>query len=336
MILSRTFMIINRVIFPMAVILVATLSGCGGVDPDSGTTVKNVAEEDLLGNWHVTSIRDKGTEKRTPPGQASATISIDTVFVMPSAQAWTFHFRPDHSLAVHFDTLDINGTWSISHDVLTMLTEISPSAPLDTLTAKLSVSGDSATLISSYDFGETDSTGVTWRDVYDETLHLSRDKAVDSVPVDTARHDSVSEAALLGKWEFSKQRTAGYMTFTPTGGTPVKVDIDTTEFFSVAEDYYIRFDSSHAYQAHFQDSVATTPKRAARAKRSARAALETGTWTLSGNVVTTVSSAGDTTHITAALDGSAATFKVFLNETIPDTGGVYVTSLASTISATKQ
>lgn len=139
---------------------------------------------------------------------------------------------------------------------------------------------------------------------------------------------AVSNDDLVGKWVINKEVTKGFFSYTPTGGQEFKINIDTTQTYT-GSDYYVEFKADKSYSANYPSSNQTT-------KRSAASAVETGTWSISGNTVTTISSVGDTSAVQAAISGKSGTFTVSLHETMNDSDGVYVNSIDATISATKQ
>ncbi|MBN2036375.1 MAG: hypothetical protein JW768_06495 [Chitinispirillaceae bacterium] len=114
---------------------------------------------------------------------------------------------------------------------------------------------------------------------------------------------------LIGKWVFSKAVT--HMSITGGG---MSMTIDTTINFTGNNDY-IELRSDNTYTV-VSDEDWSLPKKAMN--KTAYSSTETGTWSLSGSSLTTISTEGDTTVVTVSQSGSSATFSQSLNEYDPD------------------
>lgn len=142
---------------------------------------------------------------------------------------------------------------------------------------------------------------------------------------------AVSEADLVAKWYFKRSVAKGFIRTVDASGKELfrfNVDEDTTY---AGNTHYIEFVANHTYTANYPEDAGDIPlKRAARP-------IETGTWSVSGNTVTTISSEGDTSKVAAAISGSNATFTLDMSvsESDPETGGRFETDIEATLHAAK-
>jgi hypothetical protein len=145
---------------------------------------------------------------------------------------------------------------------------------------------------------------------------------------------AVSEGDLVGKWYYKTGVSKGYFrALDDKGKETFRINIDTTETFP-ANTYYIEFKSDKTYTANTPDEDIGE----AVAKRAALFGdLENGTWSVSGNTVTTISTDGDTSKVAAKINGNSAsfTFSVDESETDPETGGKFESKLEATLNCTK-
>jgi hypothetical protein len=141
---------------------------------------------------------------------------------------------------------------------------------------------------------------------------------------------AVSATDLTGKWLINKQTSKGTIAYTPAGQAEIKIAVDTATNYSAADNYFVQFDANGSYTANFPSTGGPL------AKRAAKAANETGSWKVSGNTITTISSDDDTTDVTAAISGNSGTFTLAIHESDTDSIGTLVADINATMYATKQ
>lgn len=124
---------------------------------------------------------------------------------------------------------------------------------------------------------------------------------------------AVAEGDLIGKWILTSFQSKGYMKLT-IFGTPQTIPLDTTETYTDNANYY-DFKADHTFTAN-------TPEPdmgAGLGLEKAAAGLESGTWSLSGNTLTTISTESgstesDTMDIKVSLSGADGTFSYHVDE----------------------
>ena len=134
---------------------------------------------------------------------------------------------------------------------------------------------------------------------------------------------AATEGDLVGRWYFTRSVSDGYSRAVDSEGEELfrfNFDEDTTY---PANTYYIDFAANKTYTAKFPESEDTEEALGKRAAQSAD--VETGTWSVSGGKLTTVTAEGDTSVLSASIDGSDAkfTFSVNESETDPEDGYTY-------------
>lgn len=146
---------------------------------------------------------------------------------------------------------------------------------------------------------------------------------------------AATEGDLVGKWNFTRSVGEGYTRVLDGDGEEIfrfNLDMDTTY---PANKHYIEFAANKTYTANFPESEDTEE---ALGKRAALLpAEETGTWSVSGGKLTTVSSDGITSVLSASIDGSDATFKLTVDETEtdPESGNTFDADFEITYYAKK-
>jgi hypothetical protein len=146
----------------------------------------------------------------------------------------------------------------------------------------------------------------------------------------------VSSADLVGKWYLRKVQVGLDVNFK---GNFLGAPIDTTSHFDTTQDYdgtqyFIEFKSEgNAFTSVFPDDLADA---AAALKRSAAAAAtETGTWSVSGDMLTLVASDGTTEKVQVSISGSTLTGKRTLDSTATQNGLTVHRTGSTTLSFSK-
>lgn len=123
-------------------------------------------------------------------------------------------------------------------------------------------------------------------------------------------------AELTGKWLLREIATKGQMTMkVPAMGIDTTQSFDTTETYS-GSTYYMDFKADNTYESNMPD---VEMDDGGLGKRGVE--LETGTWSLDGKVLTTVSNPDkDTAKVNVTLDGSNLTAKFSMDTTESDSG----------------
>ena len=142
---------------------------------------------------------------------------------------------------------------------------------------------------------------------------------------------AVSETDLTGKWFLSKSDSKGSISIKDAKGKVLfSSNFDTTITYPAAT-YYLDLKADHNYTANYPPNPAL-----GIGKVSAVALMESGTWSVSGNTVTTITTDGDTVKTTATVSGKTGTFLVKYYESESDEEGSFVTDIDNTFSATKE
>jgi hypothetical protein len=140
---------------------------------------------------------------------------------------------------------------------------------------------------------------------------------------------AVSQGDLVGRWNFTSIHAKYHSTITVNGKTN-SYDQDTTQSLA-GKGNFAQFNQDLTCSADI-------PLLAlGLGKRSAAAAVVTGTWSVSGNTITLISTdKQDTVALAAAVSGTSGTFTI-ANESSFDEGadGTYKTTSTSEIKATK-
>lgn len=139
---------------------------------------------------------------------------------------------------------------------------------------------------------------------------------------------------LVGKWYIKRSVSEGFVrALDGEGEEIIRFPIDQDTAFS-GNEYYVEFKSDNTYAAIYPDAggFGFLARRAAL-----EAAPETGTWSVSGGMVTAISSMQDTVKVKADIDGSSATFTIAIDEVEVDseTGEVIESDIESTYYAAK-
>ena len=142
---------------------------------------------------------------------------------------------------------------------------------------------------------------------------------------------AVSEADLTGKWILNQSHAIGSISARDGAGKVLfSLNIDTTILYSGSA-YYLDLKADHGYVANYPPNPAL-----GIGKVSAAALMETGTWSVSGSILTTITTDGDTVKTKATVSGKAGSFLVKYYESETDEEGGFVTDIDNTFSATKE
>jgi hypothetical protein len=141
---------------------------------------------------------------------------------------------------------------------------------------------------------------------------------------------AVNSTDLIGKWNMTQQE---FHSVTKVSGGSVTIPdqkYDTVENLAGQGDY-VEFKNDNTYSANFPSNGNGA------AKTSAIAAVETGTWSVAGNTVTTISSdKKDTLAMVAAISGKSGTFTASKTESSVEAGYTYSMSYTAIFTATKE
>jgi hypothetical protein len=142
----------------------------------------------------------------------------------------------------------------------------------------------------------------------------------------------VTKAELVGKWNATSLRYNVTSTVTPAN----------PEYPDWTRDTTVNLTGSGAYRNLKADGTyeGITPDLSfllfLKGSAEGEGRSEAGTWSVSGNLLTTVSSDGDTAVVAVALNGASATFTQTVDDTDTDGGFTFTDKGAITIKAAKQ
>jgi hypothetical protein len=139
---------------------------------------------------------------------------------------------------------------------------------------------------------------------------------------------AVSAGDIEGRWTITSQDIAGEIVFVDTLGDTSGVDLDTTYAYSTASGYFLDFKANMTYTANFP--------LFGQAKRSASQLADDGTWSVKGNILTTVNTYGDTTDVAVSLAGKSATFTLSIHDVVQSKYGVSTDDHDAIYHATKE
>lgn len=139
---------------------------------------------------------------------------------------------------------------------------------------------------------------------------------------------AVAEGDLVGKWVMNKSVTIGSFKVTTNGETKTTPMSDTSVYTDAT--YYVDLKTDKTYTANY-------PSTGGLGKVAPAAApLENGTWSVSGNVLTTISADKDTSALSTTISGNAGTFVTVMDNKYNSGTTIYETHLDITMTATKQ
>ena len=141
----------------------------------------------------------------------------------------------------------------------------------------------------------------------------------------------VAAADLIGNWFYRSSETKGSIRsqFTVGGKTyDTTTVIDTSETYT-GNEYYIEFKSDSSYTANSPDVGPEAEKSTAAAD------LETGTWSVSGSTLTTISSDKDTAKVNIAISGNTLNGTMAIDTTSAEGGFSMTTHVTVKISLAK-
>ncbi|MDB5105177.1 MAG: hypothetical protein JWP91_2866 [Fibrobacteres bacterium] len=142
----------------------------------------------------------------------------------------------------------------------------------------------------------------------------------------------VGSGDLVGKWFYRKGVTQGTIHATGTFAG-VKYDsttvIDTTETWT-DNTYFIEFKSDNSYTANSPEDIG-----GGSPKISSVAGMETGTWSVSGSTLTTISSEKDTTKLNVAVSGNNLTGSIVFDSTQTENGFTITSHVTATLTLSK-
>jgi hypothetical protein len=144
--------------------------------------------------------------------------------------------------------------------------------------------------------------------------------------------DPVSEAELVGKWNFTSFRYKMASSVSPANPEFPNTSVDTT-LQVTGSGSYINLMADGTYESVFPDLTSLIfMKRSAEGEGT----IEEGTWSVSGDLLTTVTSEDDSAVFAVVLDGSLGTFTQTVNETFSGGGYTYSDKGSITVKAAKQ
>lgn len=139
---------------------------------------------------------------------------------------------------------------------------------------------------------------------------------------------AVSEADLTGKWILNESTSKGSISIKDAKGKVlISTNFDTTITYPGVA-YYLDLKADHNYTANYPNL--------GFGKVAAVAPVETGTWSVSGNTLTTITTDRDTVKTQATVSGKSGTFLMKYYESESDDEGSFVTDIDNTFSATKE
>ncbi|GEM_PF-4363155 len=139
---------------------------------------------------------------------------------------------------------------------------------------------------------------------------------------------AVSSTELVGHWNFTRAEFHYTSKTTPAvAGVPdYKKD---TVMDVTGKGNYIEFKNNMTY-------VANLPTISLGFAKAVAAKVDSGTWSINGNTLTTISVAKDTVIAAVSISGASGTFTASLNDSSTDAGETTTTSFSSVFVGTKQ
>lgn len=123
-------------------------------------------------------------------------------------------------------------------------------------------------------------------------------------------------AELTGKWLLREVATKGHFTMKMPPIIDTTVHYDTVETYT-GSTYYMEFKADNTYESNMPEPEGPEGVE----KRAASPVLETGTWSLQGRVLTTVSNPDkDTAKVDVTLDGGTLKAVFSMDTTYSDSG----------------